>query len=157
MEQFLTVEAVAELLHVHTRTVRRYIKEERLSARKVGGQWRITPDDLKSFTGVEEWGKIVNPSIPDPETRDYPARNDSSIRVSAVVDIAVRSKEEAGRLSSSILAAVNSREKTRPARCDYLFDEEEGLARFMLWGEVGFIRTMLKLIEIAAARDEQHG
>lgn len=154
MEHFLTVEAVAELLHVHTRTIRRYIKEKRLPARKVGGQWRITPDDLKKFTGVDGWENIVNPPHVNPEERSYSASGRAGIQVSAVVDVAVASKEEALRLSSTILAAMNSREKSKPARCDYLFDEEEGLAQFILRGEPRFIRTMLKMFEIAADQDE---
>lgn len=57
-EKLLTVEQVATRLSVKIESVRRYIKwgvEDkqsniiRLKAYKIGGQYRIHPDDLKDF------------------------------------------------------------------------------------------------------------
>ena len=44
----LSVEAVAEILEVHTRTVRRYIKEKKLKAGKVGGRWKISMEGQRN-------------------------------------------------------------------------------------------------------------
>jgi len=40
---------VADLLQVHQRTVRRWIKTEELIAHRFGHQWRISEDDLRTF------------------------------------------------------------------------------------------------------------
>lgn len=45
----LTVDAAARLLHLHPKTVLRFIREERLRATKVGKQYRIARSDLNAF------------------------------------------------------------------------------------------------------------
>lgn len=148
MSQLLTVEAVAEILTVHTRTVRRYIKEGRLKAQKTGGQWRVLSDNLKDFMGIDSFDVIEQKPFPNPENRSYAISGKEKILVSAVVDVNVTSKDEAHRLSSTILAAVNGRpDKNQPARCDFLFFEEEGKARFMIWGQPSFVSILLSMFE----------
>ena len=47
--QLLTIHDVAELHQVSSKTVRRWIKAGELPAAKLGGQWRVHPEDLKRF------------------------------------------------------------------------------------------------------------
>lgn len=49
MENLFNVNQAAFILKVHPLTVRRYIKEERLVAVKVGGNVRIRESDLQNF------------------------------------------------------------------------------------------------------------
>lgn len=49
MEEYLTVEEVAQGLKVSTDTILRLIKRKELVAYKVSGAWRIHPDDLKRY------------------------------------------------------------------------------------------------------------
>ena len=46
-----TADQVAEILHLHPKTIRRFIRQGTLKARKVGKQWRITERELKDFIG----------------------------------------------------------------------------------------------------------
>jgi len=48
IEKLFTIEEVAEILRVHTRTVTRYIESGRLKASKLG-VWRIRQSDLNAF------------------------------------------------------------------------------------------------------------
>ena len=48
-EQLLTIDDVAALCRVSTKTVRRWIKTRELAAAKLGAQWRIRPRDLDLF------------------------------------------------------------------------------------------------------------
>lgn len=48
MEKLFTIEEIAEILRVHTRTVTRYIESGRLKASKIG-VWRIRQSDLNAF------------------------------------------------------------------------------------------------------------
>lgn len=50
MDEFYTVNQTAIALKVHPLTVRRYIKEGKLKAYRVGGNIRISLNDLKAFT-----------------------------------------------------------------------------------------------------------
>lgn len=64
MENYFTVTQVAYILKVHPLTVRRYIKEERLKAIKVGGNVRIKESALaefnKDFSPNKQLPKIPN-------------------------------------------------------------------------------------------------
>ena len=48
INKLLTIEEVAKILRVSTRTVNRYIESDRLKASKIG-QWRISQKDLEEF------------------------------------------------------------------------------------------------------------
>ena len=48
-ELFLTIEDVAELFQVSTKTVRRWILAGEMPAAKLGNQWRIANSDAKRF------------------------------------------------------------------------------------------------------------
>ena len=50
MDEFYTVNQAAITLKVHPLTIRRYLKEGRLKAYKVGGNIRISVNDLRMFT-----------------------------------------------------------------------------------------------------------
>jgi excisionase family DNA binding protein len=49
MEEFYTVEQIAERLHVTPRTVREWLRTQQLNAVKAGRQWRIKASDLQAF------------------------------------------------------------------------------------------------------------
>ena len=48
-EQLLTIDDVAALCRVSSKTVRRWIKTRELTAAKLGVQWRIRPRDVDLF------------------------------------------------------------------------------------------------------------
>lgn len=50
MDEFYTINQAAISLKVHPLTVRRYIKEGKLKAFRVGGNVRIALNDLRAFT-----------------------------------------------------------------------------------------------------------
>lgn len=50
MENLYNVNQVAFILKVHHLTIRRYIREQKLKAVKVGGNVRIKESDLQAFT-----------------------------------------------------------------------------------------------------------
>lgn len=152
MTHLLTIEAVAEILSVHSRTVRRYIKEGRLPGQKVGGQWRVQAEDLRLFMGVDSFAEIANRPKADPESRTYDNSEEVRIRVSSVIDVYVDSKEEALRLSGMIMAVMNSPHEDDKARCDQIFYEEEGRVRFMLWGSPTFMKIMMGMFEVLMER-----
>ncbi len=78
MNNLLSVKQVAFILRVHPLTVRRYIKDKRLKAVKVGGNIRIDENALQDFhkevTITEQQPKIFkNTRLLDKQfTRDDP-------------------------------------------------------------------------------------
>jgi excisionase family DNA binding protein len=57
IEKLLTIEEIAKILRVHTRTVTRYIESGRLKASKLG-VWRIKQSDLNAF--LDETSNVKN-------------------------------------------------------------------------------------------------
>jgi len=51
--EYLSIEQVAQRLQLHVRTVRAYVRSGRLKAVRVGKQYRIAPEDVAAFTGVQ--------------------------------------------------------------------------------------------------------
>jgi len=44
-----TVDEVAKMLNMHTRTIRRYIEKGQLQAERIGGSWRISQEAFKEM------------------------------------------------------------------------------------------------------------
>ncbi len=147
MDTVLTVEQVADILNLHPKTVRTYVREGRLAAVRTGRQWRIRQADLEAFVeGKDERGRKDEVLMIRSADHASPA---AKVSVSAAVDIMTESEDEALRLSSSILAVFNSDEPDREgARCDYFYSPDSGRARFLFWGKPEFISSMLKLIAV---------
>lgn len=51
------VEELTEKLDVTKLTIRTYIKQGRLSARKIGGKWYVTEEELISFLSLTDRSK----------------------------------------------------------------------------------------------------
>lgn len=49
VERLYLVPEIAEILHLHPVTVRRFIREKRLPAVKLGRDWRISQTMLKKY------------------------------------------------------------------------------------------------------------
>ena len=53
MERLLEPKEVSELLGIHLDTVRRYLREGKIKAIKLGNRWRIRESDLDKFLDTE--------------------------------------------------------------------------------------------------------
>lgn len=51
-DRLYSVEQVAELLGLHVRTVRSYVRDGKLPAARIGKQYRIAHEALEAFTGL---------------------------------------------------------------------------------------------------------
>jgi excisionase family DNA binding protein len=48
-ERLLTIREAAEVLRLHSRTVREYVRRGELEGRVIGGRWRFRRKDLDAF------------------------------------------------------------------------------------------------------------
>src|SRR5262245_24919775 len=115
-----TVEQVAERLNLHVKTVRRYIQDGRLKAKKIGKEYRITRADLEQFAGGSDAGQEVDRTVP--RTRQ--------VMASSVVDVDAISPQESDRLTTMVMAALNARRgEGDPPRVDSLYYPERARLR----------------------------
>lgn len=144
-DKWYSVEQVADMLRLHPKTLRRYITEGKLRASKLGKQYRISGHDLSVF--VEGRG------IDGLET--YEEAQEPKIEVSAVVDINVRDRDEADRIESMLLAALNSKDPSYGASsANIQRSADNSKLRIMLWGTPVFITAILECISAISGRTE---
>lgn len=158
MDAILTIEQVAEILHLHQKTIRSYVREGKIRAAKTGNQWRIQKKDLDAFINGETADYSDTPHSVHDIQQEYSPQKESltitasdklhhnKIRVSMVVDIDTESEDEAFRLSNSVFAVMNSEAgNQRGSRCDYIYYPETKKARFLFWGTPEFTTDILTL------------
>ena len=83
MERYYTVDEIANMLSMHPKTIQRYIREDKLHAKKVGKSWRIYEQDLKVFMECSNITSDIMPQTPNKTV------------ASSVVDINVTDSNEA--------------------------------------------------------------
>lgn len=144
-KNFYTVEEVAGLLSMHPKTIRRYIREGRLEATRIGKSYVIHGHALSLFTESPRRTIVNTTDISQtPRTTEVPKQ----VRVSSVVDIDAVDTEDSMRITNTLLAAMNSRPSDMEhVRLDSRYDSVNRQLRILLWGPPIFIATMLQAVE----------
>lgn len=124
-----SVERVADLLGLHPRTVRGYIRSGRLKAVRIGKQYRIARTDLEELTG---------------RPRPAPTR----MEVSSIVQVDGVDRAAADRLSTLVLAGANTaREPAHPLRIQTVHDEERNRMKIVIIGGAADTADVLHLLD----------
>ncbi|ATO17637.1 DNA-binding protein [Micromonospora sp. WMMA2032] len=130
-----SVEQVAELLGLHVRTVRGYIRAGRLRAVRIGKQYRIARADLDALTG--------RPASPAP-----------AAEVSSIVQLDGVDRAAADRLATLVLAGVNTHhDPDRPLRVQTVHDEERHRMKIVILGDVAATADLLRLVDAVLGGD----
>ncbi|MEU8495677.1 helix-turn-helix domain-containing protein [Streptomyces lavendulae] len=132
---YYSVEQVADLLGLHVRTVRGYVREGRLKAALVGRQYRITHEDLEAFTGLP---------APSPARAGRPARH---TEVSGIVQIDAIGPGSVDRLTNLLMAAVAGRHGDDRLRVESIHDRERATLKIIVLGGLDATAELLRLID----------
>jgi excisionase family DNA binding protein len=136
MSELYSVEQVADRLGLHVKTVRNYVREGRLKAIRIGKQYRIAGEDLAALTG----GSV-------PATPREDAHRARHVEVSSVVAVDAISRQDADRVMTLVMAAVNGRrEDDDPMRVQTVYDEERARLRILLLGGAQTSAELLRLV-----------
>lgn len=129
--RLLTAEQVADRLNLHVRTVRRFIREGRLKATRIGKEYRIADADLAGFAGTA----AAPPA---------PARH---VVASTVIDISGIGAHERHRITTMVMAALNTR-KGEPdfPRVDAIEYEEHAKLRITITASLPLTGELLRMI-----------
>lgn len=124
MKEFYTIEGVAAMSGLSTRTIRNYITTGQLEGEKVDGAWRFTPEQFGDFlrqdmvrqsVRAKENGKIYDFLLTD-------RRKESAACL--IWDWPVEGGEEEARLRERLMEAVNELE----LGCAYHFEGDSARA-----------------------------
>jgi excisionase family DNA binding protein len=129
---------VAERLNLHAKTIRRYIRDGRLKAKRIGKEYRVTRVDLDEFAGAPQSEPIVR-------TRQ--------VTVSAIVDVDAISPDDSQRITTLLMAALNSR-KAEPdhPQVDTIYYEERCRLRATITADAALTCDLIRLIDTLAGR-----
>ncbi|WP_433384693.1 helix-turn-helix domain-containing protein [Micromonospora sp. KLBMP9576] len=132
-DEMYSVEQVAERLGLHVRTVRGYIRSGRLSAVRIGKQYRIARADLDALTGRPAPG---------------PPGGGAAVEVSSIVQVDGVGRAAADRLGTLVLAAANTtHHPARPLRVQTVHDEERHRMKIVILGDASATAELLRLLD----------
>jgi excisionase family DNA binding protein len=138
IRQLYTVEDAAQRLDVHVKTVRRFIQQGRLPAKRIGKEYRITRAALDEFAGVV------------PASREEVGRV-RQVLVSSIVDVEAISPEDSQRIVTMIMAGMNSRKGEGDfPRIDSLYDVQRGRMRITITASAVLSSDLLRVINALA-------
>ena len=141
-KQLFTVDEVAGRLNLHVKTVRRFIREGRLPAKRIGKEYRITRSALEEFSGTA--AEPDNASIPS--TRQ--------VLVSSIVDVDAINPEDSQRITTLIMAGLNAcRGEPDFPRVDSLYDADRGRLRVMITATPALTCDLVRTIAALAEPD----
>jgi excisionase family DNA binding protein len=133
----LSVDQVATQLGMHVRTVRRYVREGRLKAVRIGKQYRIAASDLATLTG-----RPLAPEVPVPRHRQ--------VEASTVVQIDAISPQDAQRVVNGVGGALKGRDRNTdtPLRVETVYDEIRARLKIIITGSLGSTSALLQLVTL---------
>jgi excisionase family DNA binding protein len=142
--QLYTADEVAGLLNLHVKTIRRYVRDGRLKGRRIGKEYRIARADLDQFAG---------------ETRpaDQPVARTRHVIASSIVDADVVSPEVSDRITTMVMASLNSRKGEADfPRVDCIYYPEQAKLRIMITASPVLTCELLRMINalLEAGRGE---
>ncbi|OLE78602.1 MAG: hypothetical protein AUF76_18740 [Acidobacteria bacterium 13_1_20CM_2_65_9] len=129
-----TADEVAELLNLHVKTIRRYVRDGRLKARRIGKEYRIARSDLDEFAG---------------ETRaaDTPVARTRHVIASSIVDVDVISPDESHRITTMVMASLNARKGEADfPRVDSIYYPEQAKLRITITASPMLTCELLRMI-----------
>jgi excisionase family DNA binding protein len=131
-EEFFTVEDAAGRLRLHPKTLRRFIREGRLKASRVGKSYLIQRSELDAFAGV----------------RKSSARTIPSARVTGIVDVADVDRQTAGQIANYLTAArMGTEQAAEPMSVEVVHDPARRQLKVLMVGSPADVAAMLKLVE----------
>ncbi|MCE7082088.1 helix-turn-helix domain-containing protein [Streptomyces sp. ST2-7A] len=137
--ELYSVGDVAELLGLHVRTVRNYVRTGRLKAVRIGKQYRIAKEDLEALTG----GSVGRGATPAPGT----GGTVPSAEVSSIVQVEPVTPETAHRLATLVTASVHShRGEAGGPRVQTIHEPERSRLRIVAMGDPADTAALLTLI-----------
>lgn len=144
---YYTVDQVAEMLQMHVKTVRRYIREGKLPAAKVGKQWRVTGHDLSIFMEGERPADVDSSVSTLSTSTSATVARSPKVQVSTVVETVYETQQEVERITNTLTAVMQTKDPAygnSTLNVQVLPDQRK--IRVLLWGTIPFMESMLGCI-----------
>lgn len=144
---YYTVEQISEMIGMHPKTIRRFIREGKLTGNKVGKQWRIEGHELSRFMEGNK-DKLSSYEMQDEVSEDSNfEKEERKITASAVIDIEVLDREESMNISNMLMAAMSGKDSSYGnSTMNIQLIENNSKIRVMLWGRIEFLQVIMEFV-----------
>ncbi len=149
-EKLYTVDDIARMTMLTSRTIRNYLKDGLLSGKKVGGQWRFTQQDIEALFANSSVASDLR-STRRQDLMDFidgvNTDLDGDIQVCTLVDYYIRDQAAAQAISQKINDLIAKVDSVQQHRFAYEYIEKEAKARYTIFGPPGFAAAALAVVE----------
>jgi excisionase family DNA binding protein len=130
-----STEEVADLLGLHVRTVRGYVRDGLLPAVRIAKQYRIAHEDLAAFTAGRATPPAGAPAGPP------------RVEVSAIVQIGPIGRDAMNRLTTLVTGATAAREDADgQLHVQFVYDQDQSGLKVIVIGDADRAAKVLTLI-----------
>lgn len=139
-----SAEQVAELLNLHVKTIRRYLRDGRLKAKRIGKEYRVTRAALEEFAGQ------LQPV-------EKPVARTRHVIASTLIDVDAISPRDSDRVTTMIMASLNGRkEEPDSSRVDTIYYPEQARLRVTITASPMVTCELIRMIDVLLrdGRDE---
>lgn len=148
-EKLYTVEDIAQMTLLTSRTIRNYLKDGTLTGRKVGGQWRFTAKDIEGLfldTRVdEEIQKNRRQDIMD-FLDGTNTDMDGEIQLCTIADYYCPDKSITKELSLQFSNIISSQPMSAKLKFHYEYINKEEKARYTFFGTPAYIKEAVTIL-----------
>ena len=147
-EKLYTIEDIANMTRLTSRTIRNYLKDGILEGKKIGGQWRFTMNFFDNSKSKEEVRATQNNEVLDfLEWKNVDSQKE--VQICTIIDLHCKNILEGKELSKKLITIINEDEEAvkNGAKFSYQYIKESSKARFTLFGNPEFIIKTLKTLE----------
>ena len=148
-EKLYTVEDIAKMTSLTSRTIRNYLKDGSLQGRKIGGQWRFTMENIKQLFNNSIFLNDISRKNRQRVLNFINGTNadiHGEIQVCTIVDCYCENQKAGQQLYEKLVAVINTKDDDSPAKFDYEFIKKQKKARFTLFGNPDYIIKTLQLL-----------
>lgn len=142
-----TVDDVAKMTGLTSRTIHNYIKDGKLEGKKIGVQWRFTEENIQALfkdKKVEDDVTVFKNNI----ILEYlENKNHKKTEVCSVIDYPSKDKTEIDILSKRLLEFINSHQDRGINNFSYQYIEEHKVARFIVIGAIHQVNEFLAILQ----------
>jgi excisionase family DNA binding protein len=150
IEKLYTVDDIAQMTMLTSRTIRNYLKDGTLTGRKIGGQWRFTAKDIESLfhnSNVEE--EIKNNRRQD--IMDFMDGTntdmDGEIQLCTIADYYCPDRITTKELSLQFSKIISTQSVSTKLKFNYEYIDKEQKARYTFFGTPSYIMAAVDVLD----------
>ncbi|SCG82573.1 hypothetical protein DW1_0966 [Proteiniborus sp. DW1] len=133
-QKLYTVDDIAMMTGLTSRTIRNYLKDGKLKGKKIGAQWRFTEEDISALFTDKSFENEVTVSKNKMVIDFLEAKEQSKVSICSIVDYPCRDRKVVENICQEMIEQVNSYKNKDEIKFSYQYLKEEGKARFIVIG-----------------------